>query len=121
VIAVLGPEPDAGALVEPETAPLRPLGRHLEPLTPPDPFDALGVHDPPSIAQQGRDPPIAIAALLLRQRDDVGHEQVVIVFAPWRLALRRAMLSERRANAALGHGQLPLHMLDADAPTRGAQ
>ena len=40
--------------------------------------------------------------------------------APRRLALRRAMLTERRTHATLGDRQLPSHMLDADPPTRGA-
>ena len=38
VIAVLGPEPDARAVVEPRAATLRLLGRHLQPLAPPDPL-----------------------------------------------------------------------------------
>ena len=117
VVAMLGPEPGAGAIVEPQAAPLRLLGRHLEPLASPDPLAPLGVHNPARIAQQGRDPAITIATILSGQRDDVGHEQVFVISAP----RRRTVLSERHAHAALEHGQMPSHMLDADAPTRGAQ
>jgi hypothetical protein len=35
------------------------------------------------------------------------------------LALRRAMLAERRAGATLGYTQLPANVLDADPATRG--
>ena len=121
VVAVFGPKPDAGAVVEPQAASLRLLGWHLEPLAAPDPLDPLGVHHPAGIAQQRRDLAIAVAAVLTRQLDDVGRERLFVVSAPRRLALCRAVLSERHAHAALGDGQLPLHMLDADAPPRGAQ
>jgi hypothetical protein len=36
------------------------------------------------------------------------------------LALRRAMLSERRTGATLGHMQLRSHLLNAGTATRGA-
>jgi hypothetical protein len=50
-----------------------------------------------------------------------GHEPFLVLSAPRRLALRRAVLAERRADAALGDGrQSPPHMLDAGAPARGA-
>jgi hypothetical protein len=52
--------------------------------------------------------------------DDVGGEPLLVVAAPRRLALRRAVLAERRAGAALGDGQRPPHVLDAGAPARGA-
>jgi hypothetical protein len=57
---------------------------------------------------------------LPRQFDDVGGEPLFVVAAPRRLALRRAVLAERRAGAALGDGQRPSDMLDAGAPARGA-
>jgi hypothetical protein len=40
--------------------------------------------------------------------------------APRRLALRRAVLPERRACATLGDMQLTLNVLDALTPARGA-
>jgi hypothetical protein len=57
---------------------------------------------------------------LPRQFDDVGGEPLCVVAAPRRLALRRAVLAERRAGAALGDGQRPSDMLDAGASARGA-
>ena len=80
----------------------------------------LCVHQPPGIAQQRRDLAIAVAAVLPRQLDDVARQRLFVVQAPRRLALRRAMLTERRTDAALGDSQMPSHMLDTDAPARGA-
>jgi hypothetical protein len=54
------------------------------------------------------------------QLDGVGRQPLFIVAAVWDLALRRAMLAERRTGAALGDGQLPSNMLNAGAATRGA-
>jgi hypothetical protein len=63
------------------------LGRDLQTLTPPDPLHALVVHNPARIAQQGRDRPVAIAAISARQLDEVGRELLLVVSAPRHLAL----------------------------------
>ena len=72
------------------------------------------------IAQQRRDLAIAITVVLPRQLDDVGDQRLFVVKALRRLPLRRAVPAERRTDAALGHRQMLSLMLDADAPTRGA-
>ena len=48
-------------------------------------------------AQQGRDPPIAIAAILTGQMDDRGGEQFFIIGDVRLIALRRARLAENTA------------------------
>jgi hypothetical protein len=53
--------------------------------------------------------------------DDVGRQPLLIVAALRCLALRRAMLAERRTRATLGDAKLTTNMLDAGAPTRRAQ
>jgi hypothetical protein len=53
--------------------------------------------------------------------DDVGRQPVLVVTALRYLALRRAMLAERRTGATLGAAKLTTNMLDAGAPTRRAQ
>jgi hypothetical protein len=53
--------------------------------------------------------------------EDVGGELFLVVPAPRKLALRRAMLAERGAGAALGDLELVANVLDAGAATRGAQ
>jgi hypothetical protein len=55
------------------------------------------------------------------ERDDVGGELFLVVPAPRELALRRAVLTERGAGAALGDPKLVANVLDAGAATRGAQ
>jgi hypothetical protein len=54
------------------------------------------------------------------QLNNVGGQPLFIVTAVRGLALRRAMLAERRTGAALGDGKLPSNMLNAGAATRGA-
>jgi hypothetical protein len=95
-------------------------GRNLQPLAPPDSLDPLVVDEPAGPAQQLGDLAIAVAAILPGQFDDVGGQPLFIVTALRDLALRRAMLTERRTGAALGDGQLLSDMLDAGAAARGA-
>ena len=96
------------------------LGRDLQPLASPDPLDPLVVDQPAGLAQKPGDLAIAVAAILPGQLDDIGGQPFFIVTAPRDLALRRAVLPERRTGSALGYRQYPLNMLDAGAATRGA-
>jgi hypothetical protein len=121
VVGALGPQSDAGAVRQPEPPALGLLGRDLQPLAPPDPLDPLGVDDPARSAQQLGDLAVAVTAVLPSELDDVGGEPRLVVTAPRDLALRRAVLAERRAGATLGDPELPADVLDAGAATRGAQ
>ena len=121
VIGALGPQPDARAVIQPETPALGLLGRDFQPLAPPDPLDPLVVDQPAGSAQQLGDLAIAIAAILPGQLDDVGRQPRFVVATVRDLALRRAMLTERRTGTALGNRQLSSNMLDAGAAARGAQ
>jgi hypothetical protein len=53
--------------------------------------------------------------------DDVGRQPLLVVAALRRLALRRAVLPERRTGATLGDVNNATNMLDAGTPTRRAQ
>jgi len=118
---VLRPKTDARSVMQPQTTAFGLLLRNLQPLTPPDPLDPLVIDDPTGlIPQQPRDLAIAVAAILSGQRDDVGDQPLFVFKAPRHLALRRAMLAERRTGAALGYVKLTLHMLDTGTPARGA-
>ena len=66
VVRPLGAQPDAGAVAQPQTAPLRlflghlqPLAPHLQPLAPPQARGTLVVDLPAGVVQQGRDAPVA--------------------------------------------------------------
>jgi hypothetical protein len=52
--------------------------------------------------------------------DNIGGETLLVVTTARDLALRRAMLSERRTGATLGDMQLRSDLLNAGTATRGA-
>jgi hypothetical protein len=70
--------------------------------------------------QQRCDLPVAVAAVLPGQLDDVGGQAFFVIMAPRPLALRRAMLPEHPADPALGQFQLRPDMVDAGAAARRA-
>ena len=88
---------------------------------PQDPLDPFVIAQPAGPAQQLGDLAITVAAILPGQFDDVGGQPRFIVSALRDLALRRAMLAERRTGATLGNRQHAANMLDAGTATRGAQ
>src|ERR1700747_1942043 len=96
-VGALGPQPDAGSVVQPQPRALGLPGGDLQPLASPDPLDPLVVDQPTGAAQQLGDLAIAVPARLPGQLDDVGGQLLFVVTAPRDLALRRAMLPERRA------------------------
>ena len=120
MVAVFRPQSDTRAVREPEAAAFQLLLRNLQSLTPPDPLDPLVIDQPARIPQQRRDLAIAVAAVLTSKLDDISGQTLFIISPRWRLALRRAMLAERRTGAALGYVKLTLDMLDASTAKRGA-
>jgi hypothetical protein len=97
------------------------LSGNLQPLSPPDPLDPLIVDDPSRRRpQQLRDLAVAVAAVLPGQFDDIGSQPLLIVTTLGRLALRRAMLSERRAGTTLGNLEFAPDVLDHGTSARGA-
>jgi hypothetical protein len=122
VVRALGPQPDARSVREPEPATLGLLLGHLQPLAPPDPLHPLVVDRPArGRAQQLGHLAVAVAAVPAREPDDVGGELFLVVPAPRAPALRRTMLAEGGAGAALGELELIADVLDAGAAPRGAQ
>src|SRR5262249_36896021 len=75
---------------------------------------------PACLAQQPCHLAIAVAAVLLGKLDNIGRQTLLVLTAARGLALRRAMLSERRAGATLGDMQLRSQLLNAGMATRGA-
>src|SRR5207342_3222764 len=75
----------------------------LQSLPLPDPLDPFVVDDPARLLEQTGDLAIAVAAILPGQGDEVGGQSFFVGTAPRHLALRRAVLPERRASTALGY------------------
>jgi hypothetical protein len=76
MIAVLGPQPNARSVGQPEPAALGLLMGNLQPLTLPDPLDPLVVDYPARLAQELGDLAIAIAAVLPGKLDNIGCETI---------------------------------------------
>jgi hypothetical protein len=75
----------------------------LQPLPIPGALDPSVADRPTRLVQQSCNLAIAVAAIVAGQRNDVGRQPFAILTAPRDLALRRAVLPERRTGAALGN------------------
>jgi hypothetical protein len=116
MIAVLRAQPNARSVGQPEPTALGLLRWDLQPLALPDTLDPLVVDCPARLAQERGDLAIAIAAVV----PNIGGETLLVVTTARDLALRRAMLPERRTGATLGDMQLCSDLLNAGTATRGA-
>ena len=103
VIAVLRAQPDARSVSQPQPASFGLLIGDLKPLASPDALDPLVIDDPARLAQQPCNLAIAVAAVSLGKLDNIGLQALLVLTAARDLALRRAMLPERRAGATLGN------------------
>jgi hypothetical protein len=92
----------------------------FDPFQVPDTLDPLVIDCPARLAQQFGDLAIAIVAVLPGKLDNIGGESPLVVMTARDLALRRAMLPERRTGATLRDTQLRSHLLNAGTATRGA-
>lgn len=120
VVAPLRAQPHARAVVQPRTAAFRLLHRHFQALSPPDACDALNAHVPAGGLQQRADAAIPVAAIGARQFDNVLNQPRFIIGRLLRPALRRSIMSKRRACATLRNIQLLLYVPDAGPATSGA-
>src|SRR5262249_20996405 len=120
MIAVLRAQPNARSIGQPEPTALGLLRWDLEPLASPDALDPLVVDYPTRLTQELGYLAIAVAAVLPGKLDSVGRQMLLVVTTARDLALRRAMLPERRTGATLGDMQLRSHLLNAGTATRGA-
>ena len=121
MVAPLRPEPDTGAVVQPETALLWLFLRDFQPLAPPDPLDPLPVHVPARLVEKPRHHPVAVASVRAGQLDDVFGQAFLVRSASRDLALGRAVLPENTAGPALGNTESLPHMIDAPPAARRAQ
>jgi hypothetical protein len=105
MVRTLRPEPEAGAVVQPQPSLLGVPPWNLEPFASPDALDPLLVHDPACLTQESRDAAVAVAALHGREFDDRGREPLFIVCHLQDPALGRARLANDLARAPLGDAE----------------
>jgi len=72
------------------------------------------------MAQQGRDPPVAVAAVGLGQLDDVGGQRRLIIAPSGGLALGGPMLAQGRASPPFRDLQFRSDLIYAGPATGGA-
>src|ERR1700757_4498252 len=70
VILMLGPQPHARAVIEPQASTRFLLLWNLQPFAAPDPFHSILAHIPTGLMQLDRDAPITIPTKVAGQRDD---------------------------------------------------
>ena len=117
--AMLRTHADARTITQPEPATFRLLLRHFQTLPPPDTLDHRQADLPARMAEQRMDAPIAVPAIILRQRDDVGRQALLIGIVPWWMTLRRTMLTQNTAGPSLRYRQRTTDLLDCLAATGG--
>ncbi len=118
---ILRPQAEARSIIEPQAPALWLALWDFEALAPSDPLDPFMVHHPPCMAQQCRHPAIAVATILLCQRDDILRERLFAIRPARYLALRRSMLAQHPADPSLGHRKLPSQMVNTASPPRRVQ
>ncbi len=118
---ILGSEPHARAIVQPQPTTFWLLLRNFEPLATPDALDPLRVYRPAVITQQGGDTAVAVSAVLRGQPDDLGCQQLLIRPRVRRLPLGRTVLARHLAGTTLRYSERRTHMVDRRTAPRGAQ
>lgn len=121
VVLVLGPQADAASVVEPQPHAFGLAFGHLQPLSPPDPFDAFVVHVPSFASEHRVDPGRAVPTVHRRQFHDPSRQPILVVPLHRRVPLHRSGLAQHLARTPLAHAQFGLNVLDGDAPTCRAQ
>jgi len=101
MVSILGPEPDTGSVIEPESRPLGLFMGHFEPLTAPDPFHALVVHLPAVVPEQDRDPAITLTTIVRRQVEDGPRQWPPVLSLDQGSAPGRARLTDHPAGSPL--------------------
>ena len=99
MVRPLGTQPDAGTVVESQTAPFGLLPRHFQRFAPPQALDPHVVDQPAGVAQQNRDPPVTVAAVPKDQLDHVRNQPDLVITATKDTALDRAVLPQDPAGS----------------------
>ncbi|SDX40390.1 hypothetical protein SAMN04488001_3115 [Litoreibacter albidus] len=120
MIAVFRSQSNARLIIQPKPPLLWLFHWYFQPLPSLQSFDALVIHMPASISPQCSDPTIAVAAILPGQFDHIGHQSFFTGTTCRHFALRRSMLSQNAARAALRDIQLSTNTINASTTASGA-
>jgi len=107
---MLRPQPDAGPVVESETAPLGLFVGHVQPVLPPYAIHPFDMYLPALGAQQRRHPALAITAILFGKLDDRFSERCLVVTDNGLARLCGAGLADHPTSPALRNTELVLDM-----------
>jgi hypothetical protein len=101
VIGPFRPQPDAGAVVEPQPTAWLVLLGNLEPLAAPDALYPVLAHVPACHLQQGGDPAVATTPILTGKGHDGSGESILVSPDGGDVTLRPAWLADEAAGVAL--------------------
>ena len=119
MVPIRRPEPDAGAVIQPEPDPFGLFVEYLEPLPAPGSLHALVVHVPALVPEKGRYPPVAVAAVLSGQVEDRPCQGGLVVTLDQCPALGRSGLTDDLAGPPLRNRQCGCDMAySTSAPFR---
>lgn len=100
MIAMLRSQPDAGAIIQPKPT-ARPLfPRYFQPLTAPDPLNAITSDPPASIGKQRCDPAITVSPVLGCKRDDRSRQRILVSSNDRSVSLCPTVLADNPAGMA---------------------
>jgi hypothetical protein len=112
MIAVLWSQPDAGSVIEPEPASRLLFPGYFQPLTAPDPLNAITPNLPTRVGKQRCDPAIAISSVLGCKRDNRSRQRILVSSDDGGVSLRPAWLADNPAGMALRETVLPSNAFD---------
>ena len=120
MVAVDRPKPDAGAVSESETGPLRLLLGHLKPLLTPDALNPLVVDLPAVTPQKGCNTTVAVTTILTSKPDNLNPQSFLIVSDEGNMFLGGPGLTDDPAGSSLRDTQFRLQALNTLPPPGGA-
>ena len=118
VIGPHRPRSDAGSVVKPQSSARLLLGRNLQAFPPPDALHTIFAHRPARLFQQGRDAPVAVAAVLASQPQHRLCQSVFVVALRRLVTLRSARLAHQPARVPFTASFFP-SVLNGDAAPLG--
>jgi hypothetical protein len=113
VIGTFGAQPHTRPIVQPEPTAFRLLLGDLQPLPSPDSLNPLGIHLPACLAQQRRDPTVAVTAIGRGQGGDGRRRSGLIITAlgalRWLERCSRSTAQARRSDTFNSARTLSMH------------